>query len=113
MKSMSNSDENSFEGFDTPIITSNYVKKAFDITYPFTIANDDYWTMIYNLGFAVNFQTVTMTFYNKFYKIDDRENQGSTDYNCSETLVGWYYYREMEYWGCIMATKIDKLTYNQ
>jgi len=95
------------------VTTSNYKKPEFNAKYPFRIANDDYWTMIYNLGFAVNFQTVNMLFYNRFYRIDDADNEGVTNYNCSETLVGWYYYREMEYYGCVRAIKMGGLTYNQ
>jgi len=51
-----NVDLSALEFLDTKgMRTRNYNKPDFDPKYPFRIVNDDYWTMIYNLGFAVKF----------------------------------------------------------
>mmetsp|Transcript_52768 Transcript_52768/g.123418 ORF Transcript_52768/g.123418 Transcript_52768/m.123418 type:complete len:528 (+) Transcript_52768:53-1636(+) len=66
---------------------------------------DGRWTMIYDEGFEVNVEGLSLFAFSRF----DLHSSGEVRFNvsrCGETQLGWYHTNDRTQWGCYYATKL-------
>ena len=63
------------------------------------------WTMIYDEGFNIDFDNLSLFAFSKFVKVGMETGKNIYKSQCSSTCVGWMRSPNEELWGCYKAIK--------